>query len=53
MDTPWWYRYVRNWRLRMWIETGQAAQPLNSYAVFPPARTHSQSSPSTQTAQTR
>jgi hypothetical protein len=20
--TPWWYRYVRSWRLRMWIETG-------------------------------
>ena len=21
-QTPWWYRYVRSWRLRMWIETG-------------------------------
>jgi hypothetical protein len=22
MGTPWWYRYVHSWRLRMWIETG-------------------------------
>jgi len=22
IGTPWWYRYVRSWRMRMWIETG-------------------------------
>ena len=20
--TPWWYRYVKSWRWRMWLETG-------------------------------
>ena len=20
--TPWWYRYIHSWRLRMWFETG-------------------------------
>lgn len=42
LDTPWWYRYIRNWRLRMWLETGQAAQPLSSYSVFPPAQPRAQ-----------
>lgn len=22
LRTPWWYRYVRSWRWRMWLETG-------------------------------
>ena len=22
LRTPWWYRYVKSWRWRMWLETG-------------------------------
>jgi len=24
LDIPWWYRFVRNWRMRMWLETGRS-----------------------------
>ena len=24
--TPWWYRYVRSWRVRMWLGTGVRAR---------------------------
>jgi hypothetical protein len=39
--TPWWYRYVRNWRVRMWLETGQTNAPLSMYTEVPLGRAHS------------
>jgi hypothetical protein len=29
--TPWWYRFVRSWRLRMWVETGAWADEPVGY----------------------
>lgn len=35
---PWWYRYVRSWRMRMWVETGLWAPDIADLkAVEPPA----------------